>query len=87
MIVIFMKMTCSRSVVFPGYFSFLHQKTGRHDITKILFKVLLNTITQPQMNSELIALGRCSMAECAPHVQMNVKDGRVSKRKKAATAT
>ena len=39
------------------------------------------------MNSELIALGRCSMAECAPHVQMNVKDGRVSKRKKAATAT
>jgi hypothetical protein len=50
---------------FPGYFSFLHQKTGRHDITKILFKVLLNTITQPQMNSELIALGRCSMAECA----------------------
>jgi hypothetical protein len=33
---------CGRSVVF---FGFLHQKTNRHDITEILLKVALNTIT------------------------------------------
>ena len=38
-------MTCDMSVVFSGYSGFLHYKTDRHDITEILLKVALNTIT------------------------------------------
>jgi hypothetical protein len=38
-------VTRDRSVVFSGYFGFLHQKTDRHDIAEILLKVSLNTIT------------------------------------------
>ena len=34
-----------RLVVFFWYSGFLHQKTDRHDITEILLKVALNTIT------------------------------------------
>jgi hypothetical protein len=35
-----LSVTCDRSVVFSGYSGFLH-----HDITEIVLKVLLNTIT------------------------------------------
>jgi len=38
-------VTCGRSVVFSGYSDFLHHKTDRHDITELLLKVKLNTIT------------------------------------------
>jgi len=38
-------VTCGRSVVFSGYSGFLHNKTDRHNITEILLKVVLNTIT------------------------------------------
>jgi hypothetical protein len=36
-----------RSVVFPG---FLHHKTDRHDITEVLLKMVLNTITLTPMS-------------------------------------
>ena len=40
-------MTCDRSVVFFGYFLVSStDKTDRHDITEILLKVALNTISQ-----------------------------------------
>ena len=39
-----MSMTCYRSVVFSGYSVSFNNKTDRHDITKILVKVALNTI-------------------------------------------
>jgi hypothetical protein len=38
-------VTCGMSVVFYGYSGFLPNKTVRHDITEILLKVALNTIT------------------------------------------
>jgi hypothetical protein len=39
-------MTCGRSLVFSGYSLFLQPiKTDRHDITEIMLKVTLNTIT------------------------------------------
>ena len=38
-------MPCSRSVVFSGYSGFPTNKTDRHDITDILLKVALSTIT------------------------------------------
>ena len=38
-------MTCDRSVVFSGTAVSFANKTGRHDITDILLKVALNTIT------------------------------------------
>jgi len=41
----FLHLTCDRSVVFSGYSGFLHLLTDRHDITEILLKVALNTIT------------------------------------------
>jgi hypothetical protein len=39
-----MSVTCSRSVVFSGYST---NKTDCHEITEILLKVALNTITHP----------------------------------------
>ena len=42
-----MSVTCDRRIVFSGFSCFLHYKTDRHDITEILLKVTLNTITQP----------------------------------------
>ena len=36
---------CYKSVVFSGYSGFPTNKTDRHDITEILLKVSLNTLT------------------------------------------
>ena len=41
----FKSVTCDRSVVFPGPSVSSTNKTDRHDITEILLKVALNTIT------------------------------------------
>ena len=41
-----LSLTCDRSVVFSEYSSFFTNKTDRHDIAKILLKVVLNTINQ-----------------------------------------
>jgi len=38
-------VTCDRSVVISGYYGFLHQKTDSHNITEILLKLALNSIT------------------------------------------
>jgi hypothetical protein len=38
-------VTYDRSLVFSGYFGFFTNKTDRHDITEILLKVALSTIT------------------------------------------
>jgi hypothetical protein len=38
-------VTCGRSVVFFRYFDSSTNKTDHHDITEILLKVALNTIT------------------------------------------
>jgi hypothetical protein len=44
--VITLSATCGRLVVFSRYSGFVHQKkTDHHDITEILLKVALNTIT------------------------------------------
>ena len=40
-----MSVTCGRSVVFSEYSGFPINRTDRHDIAKILFKVALNIIT------------------------------------------
>jgi hypothetical protein len=40
-----LSVTCNRSVVFSGYFDFLTNKTDRHNITEILLKVALSTIS------------------------------------------
>ena len=41
-----LSVNCGRSVVFSGYSGFLHKKNpGRYDITDILLKVALSTIT------------------------------------------
>ena len=40
-----MSLTCGRSVVFSEYSGFPINRTDRHDIAKILFKVALNIIT------------------------------------------
>ena len=41
----YLSMNCDRSVVFSGYSGSSKNKIDRHDITKILLKVVLNTIT------------------------------------------
>ena len=38
-------VTCDGSVILFEYSGFLHHKTDRHDITDILLKVVLNTLT------------------------------------------
>ena len=43
--VINLSVTCDRSMVFFGYSCFPTNKTGCHDITEILLKVTLSTIT------------------------------------------
>jgi len=40
-----LSVTCGRSLVFSGYSVSSTHKTDRHDITEILLKVALNTIT------------------------------------------
>ena len=41
----YLTFMCCRSVVFSGYSVSSNQKTDRHNITEILLKVALNTIT------------------------------------------
>jgi hypothetical protein len=41
-----LSVTCHKSVVFSGYFGFLHQKNWQPRLTEILLKVALNTIKQ-----------------------------------------
>ena len=43
-------------MIFAGYFGFLTNKTDRHDITEILLKVALNTITLILYQSVSLAL-------------------------------
>ena len=43
--VIRLSVTCDRSVFFSRYSGSSTNKTDHHDITKLLFKVVLNTIT------------------------------------------
>jgi hypothetical protein len=38
-------VTCDRSVVFSGYSGYTTNKSDRHNITEILLKDALNTIT------------------------------------------
>jgi hypothetical protein len=42
-----LSVTCDRSVVYSGYST---NKTNRHDISKILMKVAVNTINQTKLN-------------------------------------
>jgi hypothetical protein len=45
-------------MVFSGYSGFLHQQTDCHDITEILLKVALNTITITITENLIIAHGK-----------------------------
>jgi hypothetical protein len=53
-----LSVTCDRSVVFFGYFLVSStDKTDRHDITEILLKVALNTISQTKPKPNLAGKG------------------------------
>ena len=53
-----LNVTCSRSVVFFGYSVSSINKTDRHEITEILLKVALNTITLPSNLDLLTGLAK-----------------------------
>jgi hypothetical protein len=57
-------MTSGRSVVFSGYSGFSTKKTDYHDITEILLKVALNTITLPEVIDNFITY--CSIKYTSP---------------------